>query len=82
MISYLKDLIERIKADLYSAHKSLTIWFNSILGTAALILPTAQDQIPALQAYLPLHIYNYLMGAVVLGNIILRFKTTKRLADK
>jgi len=82
MIAYFKDLLASIREDSKKLHKSATIWFNSVMGTLAVVLPFAQDQLPAMQAYLPAHIYNYMMGAVVLGNIVLRYKTTKRLADK
>jgi hypothetical protein len=32
--------------------------------------------------YLPANLYHYLMGALVVGNIFLRFKTTTALANK
>ena len=82
MKGYLLDLSRRLRDDLKGARKSLTIWFNGVFGTLVVCLPLAQDQLPQLQAYLPAGLYHYLMGAVVLGNILLRFKTTKRLADK
>jgi hypothetical protein len=82
MKQYLKDLLGRIKADLVRAHKSLTIWFNSVMGLAVVGLPMAQDSLPQLQEYLPAGLYHYLMGALVVGNIILRFKTTTALAAK
>jgi len=82
MREYLKLLAVKVRADLRGAHKSLTIWFNSVGGALTLLLPLAQDQFPQLQEYLPANLYHYLMGAVVLGNIILRFKTTQALKDK
>jgi len=82
MKDYLKDLLARFKADLRRAHKSITIWFNGVLGLLAMVLPFALEQLPAMQAYLPAQIYNYMMGAVVLGNIVLRFRTSQRLAEK
>ncbi len=81
MIEYLKDLLAKLKADLSRAHRSWTIWFNGIGGIAAL-LPMAQDQFPQLQDYLPANLYHYAAGVLVVGNILLRFKTTKALADK
>lgn len=82
MKAWLADAWQRIKADLVNAHRSLTIWFNSVAGAVVLALPVAQEQMPQLQDYLPANLYHYLMGALVLGNIILRFKTHSALADK
>lgn len=81
-MEYLKDLLSKIKADLVRAHKSFTIWFNGIMGMAVVFLPLAQEQLPQLQDYLPASLYHYGMGALIVGNIILRFKTNGALADK
>lgn len=82
MTAWLKDNLIRLRADAARAHKSMTIWFNGIAGTVVLALPFAQDQLPQLQGYLPPGVYHYLMGVVVAGNIILRFKTRSALAAK
>jgi hypothetical protein len=82
MKTWLKDLLDKLKADAVKAHKSLTIWFNSIMGAAVVALPIAQEQMPQLQDYLPASLYHYGMGALIAGNIILRFKTSGALADK
>lgn len=81
-MEYLEDLLSKVQADAVKAHKSLTIWFNSAMGAAVVALPMAQDQLPQLQDFLPANLYHYLMGALVVGNIILRFKTNTALADK
>lgn len=82
MKSYLKDLRAKLSADAAKAHKSLTIWFNSIMGMAVVAMPALQDQLPQLQGYLPANLYHYAMGMLIVGNIILRFKTNGALADK
>lgn len=82
MKDWLKDRIIRIKADLVKAHRSWTIWFNSAMGAVVVALPMAQDSLPQLQDYLPANLYHYLMGALIVGNILLRFKTNAALADK
>lgn len=82
MRQYLKDLCAKLKADLAKAHKSLTIWFNGAMGVAVVGLPMAQDSMPQLQDYLSANLYHYAMGALIVGNIILRFKTTSSLAEK
>ncbi len=70
------------KADLAKAHRSATVWFNALAGMAVLYLPQMQEQFPQLQDYLPPNAYHYAMGAVVLGNVLLRFKTNCALREK
>ena len=82
MKNWLQDLLFRLRHDAAKAHKSLTIWFNSVLGVAVVALPYAQEQLPQLQGYLPAGLYHYAMGLLIVGNIVLRFKTTSALADK
>ena len=82
MQAWLHDLWLPFSAAAAKAHKSMTIWFNAIAGAAVVALPLAQEQLPQLQDYLPAGLYHYLMGTVVAGNIILRFKTRSALAAK
>ena len=82
MKNWLPDVWARFKGDVVNAHKSLTIWFNGIMGAAVVALPIAQDNFAQLQDYLPANPYHSMMGAVVVGNIILRFKTNGALAEK
>lgn len=46
------------------------------------MLDYAQTNVPAIQPYIPANYYGWIMLVVVLGNIILRFKTFNSLADK
>ena len=71
-----------MKAKLANMHRSITIWFNGVLGTVAVGLPMAQDNFPQLQSYVPEKWYHYMMGALVVGNIMLRFKTSKALEER
>ena len=64
------------------AWRSLTIWFNGIMASVVVLLPVAQDQFPQMQSYIPANIYHYGMGALVVGNIMLRFRTSMSLSDK
>ena len=82
MKGWLLDHWDAMRADIAKAHKSFTIWFNSLLGMAIVLLPTAQAQMPQLQGYLPANVYHYAMGMLVLGNILLRFKTDCALREK
>jgi len=71
-----------MKAKLLGAIKSLTIWFNTIMGIILAMLPTMLEQLPQLEAYIPPHIYRWLMLLVVVGNVLLRFKTSTALQNK
>lgn len=67
---------------LKGALKSLTIAFNVFIVAAIPMLDYAQTQLPELKAMMPDGLYNYAFMAVVVSNILLRFKTTKALSDK
>jgi len=71
-----------LKAKLQKLHKSATIWFNSIAGTVVVGLPQAQDNFPNLMGHIPDKFYHYGMAVLVIGNIILRFKTNRPLEQK
>ena len=62
--------------------KSLTIWFNSLLLAGLPVFELAHDYLPELQSYLPDNVYKWMGIIVVVGNIALRFRTTKPLKDK
>jgi hypothetical protein len=74
----LKTLLLKLKR----AHKSLTIWFNAIVGTLILSLPELLAYAPQLKEYLPDDIYKKAMFLLVFGNFLLRIRTSKDLADK
>lgn len=71
-------MIDKLKG----AIKSLTIWFNSIIASTLVGLPLAQDTFPQLQPYIPANAYKYGMAALIIGNILLRFRTSKPLGGK
>lgn len=56
--------------------KSLTIWFNSALAGIAVMLPDFLAQLPMLREYLPDDIYRWLLLFVVLGNVLIRARTS------
>lgn len=63
-------------------HKSWTIWFNGIAMSFVYGLPQAKDAFPALHDYIPANWYQHGMAAVIIANILLRFKTDKPLEQK
>lgn len=62
--------------------RSLTAKFNAIFASVIIALPMLQDVFPQMQAYLPDNIYKVIAVIVIVGNFLIRFKTTKDLADK
>jgi hypothetical protein len=82
MKEWLKDMVNRIKADLARAHHSMTIWFNALVGIVALNLPGVIAFVPQLEEYVDAPTYKTWMVVLLVGNSLLRFKTTKALADK
>lgn len=62
--------------------KSATAWFNAIVATIVSGLPFAIDAFPQIKGYVPDNIYSAAWVVLVVGNILLRFKTTKDLAEK
>jgi hypothetical protein len=69
-------------SSLKNCWKSVTIWFN---GVCLALLPTIdflKDNVPAMQEYVDATAYKWVMGGIVLANILLRFKTTTGLAQK
>lgn len=68
---------ERLKG----AWRSWTIWINSVAAIVLMALPDLQMVFPQIQGYIPEIYYKYAMGVIIAANILLRFKTTKDLAD-
>ena len=77
-MSWIYKQIERVK----NSWKSWTIWFN---GTAIALMafwPDLVTNFPTIQGYVSDITYKRIMGLILVINLILRFKTTKDLADK
>jgi len=78
----LKAFIGRIPAMLAGSIKSFTVWFNGVIGTALVAVPLMQDTLPQLQEFLSPDRYKQLVAALVVGNLLLRIKTSKPLDQK
>lgn len=74
----MKLLIERLKR----SWLSLTMWFNASLATVWLFLPELTSTLPAAREFLDGDMYKNLMLLAIIGNMILRVKTTQDLANK
>lgn len=62
--------------------RSLTILFNATVAAVVSVLPLAVDAFPQIKGYIPEDIYAAAWVVLVVGNILIRFKTTQDLADK
>ena len=82
MKNWIQDTVENVIADLKKAHRSLTILFNTLLAAVAFAIPELIAFLPQLQQYLPEENYKTLMVIALVGNFVLRFKTSSRIADK
>ncbi|OIR10963.1 hypothetical protein GALL_71340 [mine drainage metagenome] len=92
MKNWMQDLLKRIKEDLAKAHKSWTMWVNGMVTTLSgawlylLANPDALQQIqaavPDLQQYMSAKVYASITAALGIVNLILRIKTSGRLAEK
>lgn len=69
-------------AKLAGMHKSWTIWFNALIAGVIPMLDYAQANVTALQPFIPANFYAWTMVGVIVGNIVLRFKTFESLAAK
>lgn len=64
------------------ATRSATMWFNAVLGSVLTAVPIVQDAFPQLKEYMPDSWYRWGMGALVVGNILLRLKTNSSIPEK
>lgn len=67
---------------LRGAWRSWTIHFNFWTAVIIECLPMAKDSFPELQPYIPANLFQYGMAALIVGNLVLRFKTTSCLSCK
>lgn len=80
------SILSAVKDKLRGAKRSLTVWFNAAMGAALLVLPDAVSyavsNLPQIQPYMPDNLYKWLMAVAVVGNFLLRFKTSLPLEHK
>jgi len=82
MLNWLKDKFTELLEDLKRVHRSWTIWVNGAILTILEAIPYAQDAFPQLEGYLSPEFYKQGMTALIVANIILRFKTKSAIKDK
>lgn len=78
-------MLEKIKMffrGVWGSIKSWTMHFNAWLAGFIVFLPEIKASLPELAAYLPSDLYKYLALIVIVGNVVLRIKTTKALTER
>ena len=68
-------------AKIKGMYKSWTVWLNGIGILVLQFADSLQSSLPIIKEYIPQQAYSAL-GFVLAINILLRFKTTKSLAEK
>lgn len=72
----------KLKRKIIGAKRSLTVWFNSVMGTAVSLFPVAESALPQLQELLGENPYKILALVIVIGNILIRGVTSQPLEQK
>lgn len=62
--------------------KSFTFYFNATFAAVAAILPDLLQAIPELQPLVGPEVYKHLLIINILGNVLIRGRTSKPLEDK
>ena len=63
-------------------YKSVVIWFNGLALSFVSLFDLFHESLPELSQYVPDNIYKKVGLAIIIGNLLLRFKTSKALQDK
>lgn len=74
--------MNRLYRKLRRAHKSLTIQFNALMATAIGFLPQLLDALPSLQPHLGPEFYKWVAIVTIVGNALIRGRTTKPLEER
>jgi hypothetical protein len=73
---------DTLRAKLRNAWKSTTIRVNALAALVLCNLDVIQEYLPQLQPYMRPEVYQRVLIALAIANLVLRFKTNKCLADK
>jgi hypothetical protein len=80
------DRVDNFIAKLRGAVRSKTVWFNGLALVFLQQLPNIVDYLaqnaPVLQPFIPANHYQFIVGAIAIANLILRYKTTHALEAK
>lgn len=69
-------------AKLKNSYKSVVVWFNGMGLSLLYFWDQIHDSLPELQQYVPDNVYKKIGLTLLIGNLVLRFKTGKPLEEK
>lgn len=79
-------MLESFKLKAAGAWRSFTIWFNGVMAALLIyadnIIGALRDTLPTVSQWLTSDILKGAAVLIIIGNIALRFKTDKSLAEK
>lgn len=55
--------------------KSIEVWVNGVMTSAAVLAPILADQVPSLQQYVPTNLFSKTMLALAVVNVVLHTRT-------
>lgn len=67
---------------LKGCYKSVVIWFNGLALSFLSLFELFHDALPELSNYIGTDVYKKVGLGIVVGNLLLRFKTAKPLEEK
>jgi len=79
---WIEDMLHDFKEDVKKSWKSWTIWFAGIAELIVEYLPQITQAVTDSEQYMLPETYKRVMQGIIIVNVLLRFKTTKRLSDK
>lgn len=79
-------MFKNLRVKLANSYKSATIKFNALMTVVLLnadhVVDSLKDNLPMVAQYLTSKVLQVVAIFILIGNIILRFKTNKGLEDK
>lgn len=75
-------MLDKLLSKLQGCYKSVVIWFNGLALSLLSLFEMFHDSMSELMPFLSANMYKTVGLAIIIGNIVLRFKTSKPLQDK
>jgi hypothetical protein len=57
--------------------KSITLWFNTVLGSFPFLVDIAMSQLPSIREFVPTNLYSLAFVVLTVGNVFIRVFMTK-----
>lgn len=75
-------MLDQLLGKLQGCYKSVVVWFNGLALSFVSLFELFHESLPELSQYVPDNLYKKLGLTIIVGNLLLRFKTSKSLQDK